>query len=274
VFVGTIQSGGTGHLVRITGLDYVKNSIDTSGTGYDLTSGTPVTSSTIATFGQCVTGIAINPANQNTIVVTLGNYGYASNVVRSYNALASVPSFTSVQNNLPSMPVYSAVIDRNDSALIVLGTELGIFASEDGGTTWTEENTGLARTGVMMVRQQYHTATGKYIYYLGTYGRGIFRSVSTTTDMPGIPAGNIISQVTVSPNPVPDETEISFWSDKPEAIRLSVYDLSGKIIISNDILAVSGKNIIKLNAYGWPEGAYILSVKNDYSLRTVKIIKH
>ena len=42
------------------------------------------------------------------------------------------PTFTSIQGDLPYMPVYSAVIDVNNSDNIIIGTDFGVWSTTNG----------------------------------------------------------------------------------------------------------------------------------------------
>ena len=74
--------------------------------------------------GQCITSVSFDPRNSNKVVITCGNYGNESYVFYSTNALSDNPVFTSVQGNLPLMPVYSSLIEMGTGDVII-GTERG-----------------------------------------------------------------------------------------------------------------------------------------------------
>ena len=95
----------------------------------------------VASFSnRSITGIAIDPNNSDNMVVTLGNYGNANFVYRTSNA-TTMPrnttnsSFEIIQgvgsNKLPQAPVYSAVFDVMSPNKLLVGTEIGIFGTEN-----------------------------------------------------------------------------------------------------------------------------------------------
>lgn len=79
--------------------------------------------------GQAATGVYVDKKDANRVVVTFGNYGYTSYVYASTNALSASPSFTSIQGDLPAMPVYDALINIADSSQIFLATEFGVWSA-------------------------------------------------------------------------------------------------------------------------------------------------
>ena len=108
--------------------------------------------------------IAIDPHNVNQIYVTYGGFS-SNNVWRTANSGAS---WTDISHNLPQIPVNSIVIAPHDSNYLYLGTEVGIYASSDGGTSWSPNNDGPANVVV------------DEIFWVGemlvaaTHGRGMY----------------------------------------------------------------------------------------------------
>ena len=85
-----------------------------------------------------------------------------------------------IQGNLPDMPVYSAVIDVNDNNNIIIGTEFGVWSTTNG-SNWIVEDDGMPIVPCHMLRQQYLPGVNKGIIYVGTHGRGIFKSSNTSS---------------------------------------------------------------------------------------------
>lgn len=268
LFAGT----RTGELVRIDNIDHVNNSLDTN-TYYrsgirlsrsDLTqpeqNGIGISSSVIATFGitgaeRVVTSISVDQSDANHVIVTLGNYGVPDHVYESTNALSANPVFTSIQANLPAVPVYSSLIDVNDPLRIILGTETGTFASFNGGKTWSEANKGMARVPVFMIRQ--NPSNGSI--YLATHGRGLFYSDSFVTGIKEKKSDNL-STVTVFPNPAADFIKLSL-EDIYERSGLVIYNLNGQKVYENRSLTSDKEMIVSVKDF--LPGAYILSLSKD-----------
>lgn len=267
LFVGTMD----GKLYRISGLNYVRNTLP----NYNLTTDTSITTtlitSNVSGAGQVITGIAVDPQDANHIVVTLGNYDNNNYVYRSTNALGSC-TLVSIQNDLPEMPVYGAVIDRTISSRIMLATELGVYASDNSGSSWSEENDGMARVATFMIRQQqrdiYGSASSRL--YLGTHGRGIFRSNSLVS----VNEASIITfRTKVFPNPVRDQAYISFTLSKPADISIEIYSLQGKKIQTLDYKQYKeGSHNLALNTKMLKGGTYIARLKAGNEESTVKFV--
>ncbi|MFH1320805.1 MAG: T9SS type A sorting domain-containing protein [Bacteroidota bacterium] len=279
--------GQGGQLYRISGVLTVEQT-------------NPVVVQIFSSGGQMITGIAVDPNNANNVVATYGNYGNTDHVYRSTNALGTSPTFTSIQCDLPPMPVYDVVIDKNDSNRIIIGTEYGIYGTDNGftsnpdGVVWTDENTGMARVPTYRVRQQVHKndlctgVTNSGIIYIGTHGRGIFQC-KNYADAPAtvecdIPTGiddNLASAFTpdinIYPNPVSqlaDRTcNISFKLDEISDVTIKIYDLQGRVVKSiKPGKQTVGIHIISFNTGTLYAGTYFVSLTAGTFTEAAKFI--
>ena len=85
-----------------------------------------------------VTRITIDSTDTDRVYVTFAGYE-RGNVWRTTNG---GQSWSNIGNALPKAPVHCLTIHPRRSSFLYLGTEVGIFASEDGGTTWSPTNEG------------------------------------------------------------------------------------------------------------------------------------
>jgi photosystem II stability/assembly factor-like uncharacterized protein len=69
---------------------------------------------------------------------------------------------------LPAIPFYDLVVHPTDKKLLYLGTELGLFVSDDAGATWSPTNQGPTNAPV------YRLVWVNTRLYAVTHGRGIF----------------------------------------------------------------------------------------------------
>jgi len=115
-----------------------------------------------------VTRITIDSANPSIVYATFGGFS-PDNVWRSDDGGATWADITGVgSTGLPDVPVRSLVIHPQNSNWLYAGTEVGIFASEDGGQTWGVPHDGPANVSV------------DELFWMGTtlvaatHGRGLF----------------------------------------------------------------------------------------------------
>ncbi|MFW6019224.1 MAG: T9SS type A sorting domain-containing protein [Bacteroidales bacterium] len=239
--------------------------------------------------GRFVTSIALDPEDKDHIIVTLGNYGESNYVYRSTDAMSNNPTFQSVQGDLPEMPIYASLIPMFNSDNVILGTEYGIYATDDisaSSVTWVEENDGFDRVPVYMLGQQtmnlpYMEATetvegqqytevypgvsnyGKV--YAATYGRGFYSTEKYTGISEEAESFNTEQKLNINlyPNPVSDQATVEFELDKPSEVILRVYDINGKLMNAKEDNLSSGQQSIKLDVSNMDKGNYILQMTYD-----------
>jgi subtilisin-like proprotein convertase family protein len=114
----------------------------------------------------------IDPNNQNTAYVTLSVFG-ATSVWKTTNLNNSPPVWTSADgddtNAIPPVPVNAFAVDPANSNSLYAGTDIGVFVSTNGGTSWTPFGTGLPRVPVFDMA----ITTGRKLR-IATHGRGLW----------------------------------------------------------------------------------------------------
>ncbi|MCC7429823.1 hypothetical protein IT568_03150 [bacterium] len=133
-----------------------------------------------------VTSIAIDPYDSGTIYVTFSSFNNNSNigfVFKSTNADTSVGTAVVWQNITPTLsggtwnlPVNSVALDGNN---IYIGTDLGVFFSNNSGNTWQQFNDNLPKVSVSQLRINYFTG---YLY-AATIGRGVWKTQLSRPDL-------------------------------------------------------------------------------------------
>jgi len=222
--------------------------------------------------GRAFTSVTVDPSNADRIVVTLGNYGNSNYVYISQNGLSANPSYTNITSNLPSMPVYDAFIDFKNPNYILLGTDLGIYATETGGTVWEEQNSGMARVPVFEIRgYEWKPWMGSEIY-IGTHGRGFFRSRSLMTNTYN-PAGQVrTSALNIYPNPAAAETQLRFEAMRGGKATLTVYTLNGQVAMRREVQVKAGSQHINLNVSSLANGHYLTVIDCAGEQKTGKMV--
>ena len=110
------------------------------------------------------TRITIDPTNPNRVYVTFGGFS-PDNVWRTED---NGSSWSNITANLPSAPVRSLAVWERNPKRIYVGTEVGVFASEDGGQSWSASNDGPTNCPVDELFWMNDTLVA------ATYGRGMF----------------------------------------------------------------------------------------------------
>ncbi len=123
-----------------------------------------------------VTDIAINPNNSNQVFVTFSGYN-ANNVWYTDDAGVTWENRSgTAPNNLPSLQVNTVRYHPSNSNWVYIGTDLGVFATDDRGVNWSvtrnfEDNEGPVNTEVSELFWQ-----GNEFLIAATHGRGMYRT--------------------------------------------------------------------------------------------------
>jgi hypothetical protein len=263
-----------GDLIRVSGLNSYYG-----GTGGRDMSGITVTQLGVYTGG--VQGIAVDPNNNDHIVLCIGGFG-ASTIREINNATTATSSGASTGSDitgagasgLPSMPVYDG--------------EYGVYSTDNGGISWTYESGGIGGAmgpgpvPVTAVRQQsrpwsnYTKNPG--VIYIGTMGRGIWKSetlLSIGNDpMDDVKPNSNLLNLAVYPNPASDFANIEFTLAKDaNDVLVNVYSLNGTLVSTQNInRAAKGKNNLTLNVNEYAKGTYLVAViagKNKFTNKLV-----
>ncbi|MBZ5637409.1 MAG: Ig-like domain-containing protein [Acidobacteriia bacterium] len=137
----------------------------------DITSTLPVNPA-----GGGINDIAVDRNAAGVVIVGLSGFG-TRHVYRTTNALASpaVVTWAAIDPGIPDNPVNAVLIDPNDSSIIYIGTDVGIFRSTDGGVTWGTFMLGHPNVAVFDLVAS-PPAPGSPTDILSfTHGRGVYR---------------------------------------------------------------------------------------------------
>lgn len=122
---------------------------------------------------RAVTSISVSPANPNDILVGLSGTG-SGHLYRCADTSATSRVWKNVSAGLPDIPLNCIERDPfTPTSRWYVGTDIGVFSSDDSGTTWANATSGLGLPNVQITDLKAIKQTG----YLNasTYGRGIWR---------------------------------------------------------------------------------------------------
>ncbi len=247
-----------GALFRLDGLNSAEFTLDANPVATKVPAGIDLKQLSLGgAAGRTVTSVNVNPENSNHVVITLGGYGNSTYVYETENALDDVPTWKNITGNLPSMPVYDAVIDVDDPERIILGTDLGVWVTENGGTKWEEANDGMARVPVFEIRGYEWKPWEGMSLYIGTHGRGYYKSTNLLTNTKKVSKNNL--EFNISPNPASDFALVKFNGVAGKA-TLRMIGLDGKIVQSLNVNTVMGENQTRVDLSNVKSGYYFVQV--------------
>lgn len=135
--------------------------------------GSSKTPTILRTEGGYASDIAVDPDDELHLLVSYSNYGVTS----VYESTDGGASWIDVEGNLPDMPVRSVLFAPENSDRALLGTELGVWSTDDlngSATVWGPTNGGLANVRV----NDLGVRASDNLIAAATHGRGLFTSAS------------------------------------------------------------------------------------------------
>ena len=248
-------------------------------------------SGALGVTGRDILSIAVDPANGNNVLVTVGNYNNTKYVYYSSNALDTngTPTFTSVQGNLPAMPVYSAILDLIDSTghyitnSAMVATEHGIYTTSNvtlgASTKWVKNNSGMANCLTLAIKQQ--TAkpwlcNNAGVIYAATHGRGIWstnNAFNIPTAVKDVTATTQMSSLLVYPSPMTTRGNIEFTLSNADAITITIFDMQGREVKTINMgTQAPGSHIVTFESDDFREGTYFAALTGSNFRKVSKFI--
>jgi photosystem II stability/assembly factor-like uncharacterized protein len=258
-----------GRLIRLDNLNAANYTVAANpGAGTIPAAITNITMVPSGTSSRVITSVNVDQSDENHVIITLGGYGSSAYVMESKDALSANPTWNNITGDLPKMPVYDAVIDPDKPSRIILGTDLGVFVTENGGTNWTEANTGMARVPVFEIRGYEWKPWEGMKLYIGTHGRGYYQSMSLTTGVKKVPS--VFTGINAFPVPATDALNVTFNSVSSEKVSIEVYSLNGSKMQSLTLNAAAGQNKARLNIASLSNGSYFVRITGAQGSNAVK----
>jgi len=171
--------------------------------------------------------------NENVVYAACGN--------RIYRSLNKGAAWTDISANLPNIPMFSIVLDKNSPEGLYVGTDAGVYYKDSLMANWIYYNTGLPiNTEVRDLEIVYDTlCSSNSVIFAGTYGRGLWRGDLRVSE--------------TQPNP-----DFSIAASACTSIPVQI--TSNVTSISNNGLSTRYKWIIQPNTYSYQAGSTDTSI--------------
>lgn len=196
-----------------------------------------------------VSSLTFDPQNTSTAYATYSTFGG----VHVWKSVDGGKTWAGIDGSgtgaLPDLPVNCIVVDPGNSARIFIGTDLGVFVTTDGGSSWAVENTGFVNVPIESL--SINLASGKSTLFAFTRGRGAWR----------VALGSLTCSNTLS-------SYNADVSSSPTTVNVNVESNSGCAWTANINQSGAGWLAITSRANGSGSGAVTLSVAANTSINS------
>ena len=116
--------------------------------------------------------LKIDPTNSSIAYACYGGFGLAAgeHIWKTTNLMTGTPTWTPAGSGLPDVPVNAMAIDPVNPGRLWVGTDVGVYQSNDGGANWFPYTTGMPIVAVFDMDIQ----PVARILRVATHGRGMF----------------------------------------------------------------------------------------------------
>jgi hypothetical protein len=215
----------------------------------------------VALSNAFITGIAINPNNDDNIWISLSGYASGQKVIVSYNGGLS---FSNYSGSLPNLPINCIIYENNTANGLYVGTDVGIYYRDDNTGDWIPFSNQLPNVPVADLDISYND--GKL--WAGTFGRGLWKSDLFSASV-NIDENDVFENVSVYPNPAKDLLTIKSQNGIEQ---LKMYNSIGQLLYLENY-SESNTAIVNIDMKKYPASVYTLMVVIDGKIKSYKIVK-
>lgn len=189
---------------------------------------------TMTTPGSSTQTVIIHPNNPDSIWTVRSNYTNSAKVYVSGDGGAT---WSNISFNLPNVPVNTIVYENGTNNGLYIGTDAGIYYTENNSNVWELYADDLPNVNIMELEINYADQQ----IYAATYGRGLWKSDLHTTNPCFYPENLVSDSVGVNYNRFRWETPNVDPSNGYEyAINNSATPPSGGISTLDTFVVISG----------------------------------
>jgi hypothetical protein len=235
-----------------------------------------------------VANIAIDPEEANRAIVVISNYNTISLWFTEDGGLTWQPIEGNLKGNpdpgLPEFLYYigdgpsirwAEIVPTPQGNVYFVGTSVGLYATENlngDSTIWVQQAPEVI--GNVVVDMLHYRSSDGWMA-IGTHGNGIYAGhVKYLTPPAGLPETNKTIELIAYPNPVIDKLTIRFKSElKEKGIRISLYDLHGRVVLDQNFSLSSAGSSLNLDLSNIASGTYYMGIETKSGTAYEKIVK-
>jgi photosystem II stability/assembly factor-like uncharacterized protein len=185
----------------------------------DISEGLPV---------RWITRVAFDPFDLNTIYATVSGFRWDEPHPYVFRSTDLGQSWESISSNLPELPVNVIIADPGQQGRLIVGTDAGIFYTDNAGENWGSLMQGMPNVPVTDLKIHDPTRT----LVAGTYGCSAYRlNLGLITTVPAfaeMPSLAVLNMPYPNPSRLNGQVVIEYYLAQTTFCELKVYDLQGR----------------------------------------------
>ena len=129
--------------------------------------------------GSNITGVAIDPDDEEHIAISISGYNASKKAMESFDAGAT---WTNISTGLPNVPATAIIFEAGGSDGIYVGTDIGVYYKSAQYPNYVSYNKNLPN----VIISDFELFESQGLLRIGTYGRGVWQSplMSSLTSTP------------------------------------------------------------------------------------------
>jgi photosystem II stability/assembly factor-like uncharacterized protein len=191
--------------------------------------GVTFTNRTSGLPARTITSVYVHPTNENIALLTFS--GFSTNKV--YKTTNMGTSWFSIHGNLPDSPVNDIFIyteDVQNPNTYFVGTDIGVFLTQNDGINWVELTDGLPNT--VIIHLDY--SPSNQMMRAGTHGRGVYEAfvdLVVPVELTSFTAEKMINKVLLNWSTATETNNLGFEVERKlknqEWVRLAFVEGNG-----------------------------------------------
>jgi photosystem II stability/assembly factor-like uncharacterized protein len=183
-------------------------------------------------------------------------------------------TWKSISGNLPDAPINALAVDPVYPSQIYVGTDVGAFFTQNGGSSWQILGQGLPAVPVY----DFKITPNRQYLLAGTHGRSMYKlplSTFVANEPDAVPQRTFMANL--YPNPIGNETKVHLQLNANAQVEIDVFDLQGrKISTLFDGVQSAGASDVQYETKNLPNGTYFMrmTVANNTTkdVQTLKMV--
>ncbi|UCF71691.1 MAG: T9SS type A sorting domain-containing protein [candidate division WOR-3 bacterium] len=221
-----------------------------------------------------VTRVVVDPTDGAIAYVTFSGYRYDSYQPHVFRTTNYGANWTDISSNLPEVPINVIVIDPQNTSVLYIGTDYGVYYTIDVGSTWQPLGTGLPFSAV----DDLVLHNGTRILRAATHGRSFFEfdlnqiAIKEDETFVRLNTKGIDLQVM---SPSRNAIRLLYSVGEPGVVRISIYDAAGRHVqrLLNEKVNAGTRALIK--TVNLPSGNYFIRMeaRGENISRKIEIVR-